>query len=225
MQGSDESYQTLQDIKSLLSNIYDRLEHVKVDSFVNIRVMDEFGAAPVPCTEATGLLVSAFAGDAPLPVLVKNPTTDPVNATLVGGSGGSLDVNVTNSDLPVSISGTVSTSVTNVPHVIVNSGSIGISSGSVSIAGIPVVRPQVKDAWSGTWADLLGFKPARSSYYRNGSEFDGTQTGAALLATTALPQQDATVDTLSLPNSFVRAIGEVDPTSAYVIGATNYPPP
>lgn len=48
-------------INAGLTQIYDRLEHVKVDSFVNVRIMDELGALPVPCTEATGLLVFAYA--------------------------------------------------------------------------------------------------------------------------------------------------------------------
>lgn len=59
---------------TLLGEIKDGLSHVKVDSYVNVRVVDEFGLAPVPCTEITGLLVSAFAGPGgPPAVSIVNP--------------------------------------------------------------------------------------------------------------------------------------------------------
>ncbi len=55
-----------------LTNIYDRLEHVKVDSFVNVRVVDELGELPLPATTLTGLLVSFVADTPPLQVHVTN---------------------------------------------------------------------------------------------------------------------------------------------------------
>lgn len=57
-------------VSDQLDLIYARLEHVKVDSFVNVRIMDDLGALPVPATIATGLLVSAFASEDALPVSI-----------------------------------------------------------------------------------------------------------------------------------------------------------
>lgn len=84
----------LDTISETLTSIYDRLEHVKVDSFVNVRVMDDLGALPIPSTELTGLLVSAYASGTPAPVAVVGTVpvtvdgTVPVTVTspLVGGA-------------------------------------------------------------------------------------------------------------------------------------------
>lgn len=73
-------------ISSKLTDIYDRLEHIKIDSYVNARIVDETGGIPVPCTEVTGLLVTAFA-DAPINVQVQNTplqvTTDGTTPLMV----------------------------------------------------------------------------------------------------------------------------------------------
>jgi len=68
----------LDTVNGHLTDIYDRLEHIKVDSYVNVRVVDEFGIAAIPCTEFTGLLVSAVVAN-PLPVSVDG--TVPVTIT------------------------------------------------------------------------------------------------------------------------------------------------
>lgn len=67
-----------------LDEIYTRLEHVKVDSYVNSRIVDEFGLAPLPATAVTGLLVSAFASGNNVPVIVNNP--NPIPVTFEAGS-------------------------------------------------------------------------------------------------------------------------------------------
>jgi len=91
-----------------LTHIYDRLEHVKVDSYVNVRVVDEAGLLPVPCTEATGLLVTAYAANPEHVVLVNVQNPDlPVTIS------GTVDVNVTNTELPITITGPVDANITN----------------------------------------------------------------------------------------------------------------
>lgn len=100
----------LQQLITASNDIYARLEHVKVDSYVNVRVMDDTGEFPVLSTVA-GLQVLAIPGG---------------NFPVVGGP---FDVNVTNSpDVNVTntvavsgnvgINGTVSVSVANTPTVL-----------------------------------------------------------------------------------------------------------
>jgi len=57
------------------AQIYAKLSHVEIDSYVNVRVVDEFGVDPLPATVATGLLVSAFANGT-FDVNVLNTTLD-----------------------------------------------------------------------------------------------------------------------------------------------------
>jgi hypothetical protein len=50
------------------------LKHVEVDSYVNVRVVDDLGVIPIPATALTGLLVSAFAGGT-VPVNIQGVVT------------------------------------------------------------------------------------------------------------------------------------------------------
>jgi hypothetical protein len=148
------------------TNLYDRLQHVKVDSFVNVRVMDALGLDPIPSTVGTGLLVSAFVGagvqhhvivDNAPHVVVDSGSVDVANVphTIVDNTVSVIgSVGVNNTPHVIVDSGSLSASVTNVPHVVVDSGSIGvdnvvhviIDSGVVSISGTPTVYAR-QQAW------------------------------------------------------------------------------
>lgn len=98
-------------------HVYDRLEHVKIDSYVNVRVMDEFGLLPVPSSVITGLLVSAYAFEGQ-------------QHHVVVDSG---HINVDGSVNTYVIDGSVA--ITNTPHVIVDSGNVLIS-GTVTVSNV-----------------------------------------------------------------------------------------
>jgi len=83
-----------------LELIYERLEHLKVDSFVDVRIMDELGLGPLPATELSGLTVT------PIPVLTP---VSVVNTVTVKG-----DVQIT-SITPIPIEGHVIIDNTAVP--------------------------------------------------------------------------------------------------------------
>lgn len=83
-----------------LELIYERLEHLKVDSYVDVRIMDELGLGPLPATELSGLTVT------PIPVLTP---VSVVNTVTVTG-----DVQIT-SITPIPIEGHVIIDNTAVP--------------------------------------------------------------------------------------------------------------
>jgi hypothetical protein len=153
------------DLNTLVTTTHDILEglkHVEVDSFVNVRVMDELGELPIPSTIATGLLVSAFAGGVTIngkvavftepadqlnigmkttdnPVFVRTLTRDYLNIT----ANPPLDVNLINPN-PVPVTGSVTVnSITN--PIVVSSITNPVDS-----------RIYVRDARTGTWNSMPG---------------------------------------------------------------------
>lgn len=138
----------LSSLASKLDNIYSRLEHVKVDSYVNVRLMDITGELPVPCDDITGLLVSAYAVPGGMDVNVVNSFVPCVPA------GGVLPVYVDNTAVPVTID--------NMPHVVVDSGDISVDNvvHVVVDSGTVATQPQVKIVGTSSWVDQVGLQPS-----------------------------------------------------------------
>lgn len=203
--GGAQAHQDIHDIKellmttnSLLTDIKNGLEHVKIDSFVDVRVMDELGDLPIPSTVATGLLVSAFASGGPtLSVDVINPYLNVVvnNSSGTGAiPASSIDglktynpsvqrVEVTAQ--PIAVSGTV-----NVGNVVDVSGSSVTIANTISdrvpvsldtTQQIPVI-PYLRDPISGNFYNQLGYWTNRTYYIRGGTEEIGTVAGVTNLA-------------------------------------------
>lgn len=61
-------------ISDQLNSIYARQEHLKIDSYVDVRLLDSAGLFTAPCSKLTGLLVSAYAEGAPIPVNITDST-------------------------------------------------------------------------------------------------------------------------------------------------------
>jgi len=165
----------LNTVNTHLVDIFDRLHHVEVDSYVNVRIMDELGDLPIPSTIATGLLVSVFAGEVPTvnvgtvggTVLIAGNVnvTSFTSTTPIPIEGHVLvdnfpatqqiagNVNVTNNPLAVSIVGTPAVSISGTPTVSIS----GIP--AVSISGVPTVNAQMygNDAFNnGNWSPISG---------------------------------------------------------------------
>lgn len=111
----------------MLNDIFNRLEHVKVDSFVNARIVDDAGLLPIPSTELTGLLVSAYAAPGVQEVHVTNPTIAVTgDVGLAAGAAvivsGAVDVVTMPADTAVHLTSPItgSVSVANIPHVVVD---------------------------------------------------------------------------------------------------------
>lgn len=105
----------LMDTNTKLDQIYERLEHVKVDSFVNVRLMDSLGELPVPAGLA-GLLVEFIAAQ-PVTVVNSSLHTTVDNTVNVAGFVQAL---VSNTRLPVGVidSIPITTNVANAPLVV-----------------------------------------------------------------------------------------------------------
>jgi len=155
-----------------LDSIYSRLEHIKVDSFVNVRVMDEFGITAIPATVLTGLLVSGFVAGGPLDVKVVNDALSP----------GVLKVNVINdAAFPVEVGNGVGfplhVQLTPSPtHVIVDSGSIVVSGvphvvvddGTISARAQVFCNNVVSGSGLPGWESLLGHRVQVVQAYETG---------------------------------------------------------
>lgn len=167
---------------SKLDQIYDRLEHVKVDSYVNARIVDSLGELPIPASEA-GLLVDFVGGGSGTPFNV-NVT----NSLLPVGAAGEvpLPVEITNSAIPVENYGGGSLSVV-IPSTnpVSIAGTVPVSIAStvpVSIADPVVVHPELLDFYYGTWQPSLGFGVNSATYARNDGNWTGTHSGCAPLS-------------------------------------------
>jgi len=140
-----------------LDQIYERLEHVKIDSYVNSRIVDSLGELPIPASEA-GLLVD-FVG---------------------GGTGTPFNVNVTNTLLPVGAAGEVPLPVS----IDAVTGSIPIT-GTITVGTVtdPVtVRPEYLDFYYNQWRPALGYGVTRTTYTRTDGTWTGTHAGCVPLA-------------------------------------------
>lgn len=146
-----------------LENIYVRLHDVKIDSYVDVRVLDDLGALPIPATVATGLLVSAFASEA-----------DPIHAIVTGTVNAHVldmpDVTIGNDPLTVHVDNPVnSVIVTSLPNVTVSNDSLTVHvdntsltvTGSVAVTGSVSSHNYVKEVASGNWSPALGRTPAQ----------------------------------------------------------------
>jgi len=196
----------LNDIKTGLLNVVvtnvqhvDKIDHVvlvdklkELDSFVDVRIIDEFGLVPLPATVATGLLVSAYAAG-PFPVTVSGlvdvtgsqvyVTNNPLVVTTIGtvdvtGSDVNVvntpNVNVVNNPLPVSISGTIPISgdvnVINTPNVnVVNTPHVNVD-GTVVVTGSVVAQNHLYAASTASsetfsWQPYMGLIPQNMGYW------------------------------------------------------------
>lgn len=169
----------LDEVITRLGQVYDRLEHVKVDSYVNVRVVDELGIAPVPCTEATGLLVSAvLATEDALPVAVVNPF---------------LSVHVDN--VPhVEVDGIVYVDVNNVAHVNVDNIPHVVVDNTVAVSGDVYADLRLKNAFSGLWQDALGFGVTETLYWKDSTPYIGTQSGVVTMSAVGGNNQGTSAD-------------------------------
>jgi hypothetical protein len=149
-----------------LEKIYDRLHDVNIDSFVNVRLMDVTGEFPVPCSELTGLLVSAYAsgipqhvvvdsgnidalvsGTASNPIYVTSTPFDPFVITTITNpvsvrGGASLDpvnIRITSQAQPVTVSIPDPVNISQ-PVTVQGTVSIGNQPISVLISGVPEVN-------------------------------------------------------------------------------------
>lgn len=198
-------------VNTKLSDIYDRLHHVEVDSYVNVRVMDITGELPLPASEVSGLLVSAYAAGPPAPTHVivdsgnidalvsgtaDNPiyvTSTPFNpfviATITNSvfvrTDGSFPFNVVVNNLPLPITGEVT--ISDVPLPV---------TGEVTIVGPVSVRPQLLRLDTGSWMDQLGLATATTLYANAGEQSEYVQAGA--LSVAAMAAINNSVDTPSL---------------------------
>lgn len=156
-----------------LERIYDRLEHVKVDSYVNARIVDSAGVAPVPAGVG-GLLVEWLAS---VPSINANVT----NETLpIYPAGGSLPVGVVGEvsvvaaeglPLPVEFVGVPHVLVDNVVHTTVD------NTVDVNVPGYVWVRPQVKRYDNNAWVDQIGIQPSYTTIQSAAGVSDTTPSG------------------------------------------------
>lgn len=142
-------------VNTKLSDIYDRLHHVEVDSYVNVRVMDITGELPLPASEVSGLLVSAYAAGPPAPTHVivdsgnidalvsgtaDNPiyvTSTPFNPFVIATITNSVFVR-TDGSFPFNVN--VTNSSLNVNGSVSIDGTVAVT-GSVAISGsVPVTQ-------------------------------------------------------------------------------------
>jgi hypothetical protein len=153
-------------VNSNLQLIYERLEHVEIDSFVNVRVMDETGELPLPATEVTGLLVSAFATPVVQHVIVDSGNVGvsgtPANPVYVAttpfepfviDSSTPVNVNLV-SPIPLPIEG----------HVVVDSGSINVNNSPLVVSGTVNSNSYLTNVENSGWEPALGYHPSTVSW-------------------------------------------------------------
>lgn len=149
-------------IQDTSNSIYDRLEHVKVDSYVNVRVVDDTGVFPLPATVLTGLLVSAVVGEGVQHHVIVD------NAPHVVVDSGAIAI----SNIPHTIIDSGSVAISNVPHTVVDSGSVAINNvphvvvdslPAITISGNPTVyaRLQAWDCVNKNWNAVRGYGHTR----------------------------------------------------------------
>jgi hypothetical protein len=170
-------------VNSNLQLIYERLEHVEIDSFVNVRVMDETGDLPIPSTIATGLLVSAFAGPGVQHVIVDSGNVGvsgtPANPVYVAttpfepfviDSSTPVNVNVF-SPIPLPIEG----------HVIVDSGSshVTVDNSSLVVSGTINSNNYLTNVENSAWEPALGYHPSTVSWTAVGGDVTTSVGGGA----------------------------------------------
>jgi hypothetical protein len=196
----------LDTVNTNLVNVYDRLHDVYIDEYVNVRLMDITGELPVPCSEVTGLLVSAYASGPPAPTHV---IVDSGNVDVSGTPDNPIYVTSTPFDpfLVTTIVNPVyvrtdglspfNVIVTNTPNVVVSNTPLPITIPGfpnplpVSISTLPPitgtvdVHPYMKNAENGVWEAQLGFHPSKVGYISAaGANIFGIEGGAGILPMT-----------------------------------------
>jgi len=204
-------------VNTKLSDIYDRLHHVEVDSYVDVRVMDITGELPLPASEVTGLTVFAYAAGPPAPThvivdsgnidaLVSGTADNPIYVTSTPFSpfviaiitnsvfvrtDGSFPFNVVVTNTPLPVEGNVNANVTNNPlNVSV------VNSPSVRISDPVTVRPQLKSLQDSGWADQLGLGTSTVLYSLAGEQSEFTVSGC--LSASAMAALNNSSDTPSI---------------------------
>lgn len=130
--GTGSIISALASVNMGLESIYTRLHDVIIDSFVNVRVMDEFGALPITATAGTGLLVSAFAS---APTIDVNVINSPLN---VGGTASNPVYVATTPFEPFQATGITNPVVVHPQLLAANSTPPGVWVDQVGVAGTSV---------------------------------------------------------------------------------------
>lgn len=161
----------LDSLSTKLSDIYNRLEHVKVDSFVNVRLVDDTGEFPMitGVWPAAAVPVAGLAGANPAHVVIDN-------APHVVVDNDPLPVSVNN--VPhVAVDSLPSVTVSNVVHTIVD------SLPAVSISGNPTVyaRIQAWDVVGKAWNAVRAFGHGIFRVRANNTNHDYTDQNTCTL--------------------------------------------
>lgn len=193
----------LDTVNTNLVNIYERLHDVYIDEYVNVRLMDITGELPVPCSDISGLLVSAYASGPPVPqhVIVDSGNVD----ALVSGTADNpiyvtstpfdpfLIATITN---PVYVrpDATFNVNVLNTPNVVVSNTPLPISIPGfpnplpVSISTLPPItgtvdtHSYIRNSENGVWESQLGFHPTKVGYISSaGANTFNIEGGAGVL--------------------------------------------
>lgn len=183
--------QLQRDMLAKLNDILTKLNHVEVDSYVNVRIVDELGALALPATIATGLLVSA---------VVSGPV--PITST------GTLSVNVVNTP-DVVISGVPSVNVANVPIAVnvTNTPNVAVV-GTVDVAGTVDAQTRLYDSHNDTWDRALGWKVAHTTHQEGGGVGKVTDSIPGLVAINAIGGSDLSLSsTLSMATTANALVG------------------
>lgn len=147
----DQTNADLANVYSLLNmkltDIYNRLEHVKVDSYVNVRIMDSEGALPLEADVLSGLLVKAAFSFPPGDSLPVSIVGQPIETKLV-------DVTATSS-LPVNLVEAFD-SLEYAPVLVTN---------TVTVDGAVDARNQVFNVNHSAWDRQLGLGITGSQIY------------------------------------------------------------